>query len=112
MAKTPALAALDWTCRIPVIGQGLVLAGQTLLVGGPVDTVAKIPHSTAEVDSLAAALETTRGGRLLVVSTDDGKTLAEYELPSPPVFDGMAAAHSRLYLSTKLGQVVCMAPLK
>ena len=109
---TPATAASDWTRRIPVIGQGIVLAGQTLLIGGPADTVAEIPHSTAEVDPLAAALETTRGGRLLVVSTADGQTLAEYGLPSPPVFDGMAVADGRLYLSTKLGQVMCMVSRK
>ena len=40
----------------------------------------------------------------------DGKTLSERELPSPPVFDGMAAARGRLYLATRSGQVICLAP--
>jgi hypothetical protein len=35
--------------------------------------------------------------------------LAKYRLDSAPVFDGMAAANGRLYLSLENGQVLCMA---
>ncbi len=35
--------------------------------------------------------------------------LARYRLDSAPVFDGMAAANGRLYLSLENGQVLCMA---
>lgn len=64
----------------------------------------------AEADPLAEALEARHGGRLLVVSAKDGQTAATYDLESPPVFDGMAAAGGRLYVSTKSGQVVCIGP--
>ncbi len=47
---------------------------------------------------------------LTVISTADGQTLKEYPLEAEPVFDGMAAAYGRLYLSMKNGRVLCMAP--
>jgi hypothetical protein len=35
--------------------------------------------------------------------------MAQYELDSPPIFDGMIAAGGRLFLSTMDGRVVCLA---
>jgi hypothetical protein len=55
-----------------------------------------------------AAFEGRAGGRLWVVSTEDGKRLAECELEQPPVFDGMSAARGRLYLATSDGSLICM----
>lgn len=46
---------------------------------------------------------------LRVISTADGRTLKEYQLKAEPVFDGMAAAYGRLYISMKDGKVLCMA---
>jgi hypothetical protein len=106
----PAAAAADWQQRIPVLGRALLLADETLFVAGPPDPVRQIPHEPSAADPLAAALESSRTGRLLAVSAEDGKTLADYELKSPPVFDGMAAANGRLYLSTKSGDVLCLGP--
>lgn len=100
----------NWTCRIPVIGRAMVLANKTLFVAGPDDPVTEVPHEPEGVDPLAEALESTKGGRLLAVSATDGKTTADYELESPPVFDGMCAAKGRLYISTRTGQVVCLGP--
>jgi hypothetical protein len=45
---------------------------------------------------------------LRVVSATEGKKLAEYELESPPVFDGMIAASERLFISTRDGRLLCM----
>jgi hypothetical protein len=45
---------------------------------------------------------------LMVISTADSETLKEYPLEAQPVFDGMAAAYGRLYLSLKNGNVLCM----
>jgi hypothetical protein len=44
---------------------------------------------------------------LWAVSAGDGERLTEYQLESPPVFDGMVAANGRLYLATMDGKVVC-----
>jgi hypothetical protein len=43
----------------------------------------------------------------MAVSSADGKKLAEYDLDSPPIFDGMAAAAGRLYMSTVNGELLC-----
>jgi hypothetical protein len=44
---------------------------------------------------------------LVVMSPADGKVLGEYSLEAEPVFDSMAAAYGKLYLSLKDGSVVC-----
>jgi len=48
-----------------------------------------------------------KGGRLLAYAADDGKKLAERDLP-PVVWDGMAAAHGCLYVSTADGKVLAL----
>ncbi len=98
-----------WTRRVPVLVLGMALADDTLLLAGPDDPVRQVPHDPSEVDPLAEAFESQRGGHLLAVSADDGKTQLELPLESPPVFDGLAVAHGRVYLSTKAGDVVCLA---
>ena len=46
---------------------------------------------------------------LLAVAAADGKPLAELQLPDAPVFDGLIAAQSRLFLATRNGKVLCLA---
>jgi hypothetical protein len=45
---------------------------------------------------------------LLVIETASGKKLSEVSLPSPPVFNGAAAASGRLYLTCEDGSVICL----
>jgi hypothetical protein len=110
----------EWTQDVPLLARAMVLAGGTLFVAGPPDLVdepqafrqindPKVHRSLAEQ---AAAMEGDKGALLLAVSAADGKTLAQYDLDSPPVFDGMAAAAGRLYMTTVNGQVVCLKPDK
>ena len=42
-----------------------------------------------------------------VVSTADGQRRAEYEMESPPVFDGLIAAGRRAFVTTVDGSVSC-----
>jgi outer membrane protein assembly factor BamB len=98
----------DWAHKCSVLGQALVLAGKALFIAGPEDPLRDVPKEPSAVDVLAEALESDRGGRLLAVSPIDGKTIAQHELDSSPVFDGMIAAQGRLYLSTRSGKVICM----
>jgi len=97
--KGPAYEA-RWTREVPILARAMVLAGNTLFLAGPPD-----PFQSEE---LTAALEGTKGVMLLAVSATDGTNRAEYSLDHPPVFDGMAAARGRLYLSLKGGNVACM----
>jgi outer membrane protein assembly factor BamB len=90
-----------WNERLPVLARAAVLADGTLFLAGPPDVFAS--------EEPAAAFAGQRGGLLCALSAADGKKLAQHELDSPPVFDGMAAAGGRLYLSTVDGQVLCMA---
>jgi outer membrane protein assembly factor BamB/ubiquinone/menaquinone biosynthesis C-methylase UbiE len=45
---------------------------------------------------------------LAAISTADGRTINEYLLEAEPVFDGMAAAYGKLYLSMKNGKILCL----
>jgi hypothetical protein len=100
-----------------VLGRALVLAGGTLFVAGPPDvadeeaTLTRIgdPQTAAELAEQAASMAGRRGGLLVAVSAQDGRKLAAYRLESMPVFDGMAAAGGRLFLSMAGGTVLCLA---
>jgi outer membrane protein assembly factor BamB len=99
----------DWTCGVPMVVQAMVLADETLFVAGSPVESNRIPQQPTDADPFAEALETGRSGKLRAVSADNGKTLADYNLKSSPVFDGMATAYGRLYISMKDGSVLCLA---
>lgn len=88
-----------WMERVPVRIRAMVLAGDRLFVAGPPDVV-------DPVDPLGA-FEARKGGLLYAVDTAEGKRVAETKLPSPPVFNGTAAARGRLYLVDEAGYVTC-----
>ena len=46
-------------------------------------------------------------GRLFALAAADGKRLSVHDTPAP-VWDGLAAAGGRLYLSTRSGEVICL----
>ena len=89
-----------WAAEVPQLVRAMLLADQTLWIAGPPDS--------RDLAEAAAGLEGKRGGLLWAVSASDGKRLSEYRLDSPPVFDGMAAAGGRLYLSLDDGRVLCL----
>ncbi|MHC4180935.1 MAG: outer membrane protein assembly factor BamB family protein, partial [Planctomycetota bacterium] len=90
-----------WLVRGPVRVTAMVLAGQTLVAAGPPDVV--------DPQDPLAAFEGRKGAKLWILSADDGAALAEYELPSPPVFDGMAVARGKLYITATNGEVACFS---
>lgn len=106
---------MDWTQDVPVLVRAMVLAKDKLVIAGPPDVVneeesLKTFGSEATQKRLArqaAALEGAEGAMLWVVTTD-GKVLTRKTLKSVPVFDGMAAANSNLYMSTTDGKVICL----
>ena len=89
-----------WEQRLAIRVTAMVRAADTIFVAGSPDVVdPKDPHG---------AWEGRKGGVLAVFAAADGKMLAEYKLPAPPVWDGMAAANGRLYISTSGGDIICM----
>ena len=115
-AKAKSGVSASWERSLPLLTRGMVLSGQTLFVAGPPDVFPRAaenshPYHVVSSEALReqeASLAGKRGGLLMAVSADDGKTLSRYELDHPPVFDGMAAAGGRLYLSTTGGKIICM----
>ncbi|MHC4399668.1 MAG: outer membrane protein assembly factor BamB family protein [Planctomycetota bacterium] len=92
-------AGIVWDRPVGIRITSMLRAGDVLFVAGSPDVVDPAdPHG---------AWEGRKGGLLAAFSTSDGEPLAELELPSPPVWDGMAAA-GRLYLSLSDGTVVCL----
>ena len=93
-----------WKHWLDVRIRAMVKAADTLFVAGPPDVL--------DPKDAFAAFEARKGARLMAVSAGDGRGLAEYELDSPPVFDGMIAADGKLFISTCDGQLLCMGGKK
>ena len=90
-----------WTKPLRIQVRAMVLADKILFVAGPADDENDGPGETDE----------NRAALLIAFSASDGTELAKYPLDSPPIFDGLAAANGRLYLSLENGQILCMAEL-
>ena len=89
----------QWAQRISVRVTSMACAGSTLFAAGTPDVID--PNDTW------AVYEGKRGGRLLVISVEDGELLAEHELASAPVLDGLTIARGRLFISTIDGKIQC-----
>ncbi len=106
----------DWTQDIPLFARGLVLAGDKLFVAGPPDLLDEQqafrqmddPSTRRNLENQSASYKGQKGASLMAVSAADGRILAKYDLDNPPVFDGLIAANSRLYMTTTNGRVLCM----
>jgi outer membrane protein assembly factor BamB len=105
----------DWDRQVPLFAQGMVLAGDTLLVAGPPDimdeeyTFERIVAEDKEVDQVLRrqdqVLKGADGGKLLSVSVSSGEQNEELKLDALPVWDGMAVADGSLFVATKEGKV-------
>lgn len=96
-----------WSVSIPMVVRSLLLtpaagnAGKLIFVGGVIEQVdGKDPLTVYEYRA---------AGSLWAVSAATGEKLGEWSLPAVPVWDGLAAANGRLYLSTTDGSVRCLA---
>ena len=88
-----------WSQHIPVRGAAMVLAGNRLVVVGAPDVV--------DPDDPLGAFEGRKGAALCVFAAGDGNKISEQHLDALPVFDGLAAANGRLFLSMQDGTVRC-----
>ncbi len=90
----------SWEQHLGIRVTAMVRARDIIFVAGSPDIVdSQDPHG---------AWEGRKGGLLAAYGADDGEKLAEYELPAPPVWDGMAATSGRLFLSTSDSSIICM----
>ena len=90
-----------WTTVLPVRAECLVLTANALCLAGPPDVV--------DPDDPWGAFENRKGGRLLLLDRENGKTVAEVPLDSAPCFDGMAVAGGSIFIAQKNGTLACFA---
>jgi outer membrane protein assembly factor BamB len=90
-----------WSNRVPVRVKSMVVTPDQLIISGAPDMV--------DPQDPLGAFEARKGGRVWTISSKDGRKLQEHKLDSPPVFNGMAVARGRLFVSQRNGKVVCLA---
>ena len=119
-AKVGSRFKRKWeTQEVPLLVTAMVSAGDKLVIAGPEDVCNEGGATSKTASSVfkrkKSALERqekiwagAEGAVLEVVSKKDGQTVSKLRLKSLPVFDGMIAAHRRLYISTMDGKVLCL----
>lgn len=108
----------NWTADIPLYARAMVLTDKTLFVCGPPDLideeqtfqrlVSRDPKVQALLERQQSALDGGQGSVLRAVSAVDGTVVKEWQLPSLPIWDAIAAAHGRLLIATVNGEIICM----
>ena len=106
-----------WDRFVPIVARSMALAGNTILVGGPPDTIdeeyaferlaARDPAILKELEEQNEALEGRRGAKMWAVNVETGEQSAGLELDSPPVWDGITSANGQVFVSTVDGRLQC-----
>jgi hypothetical protein len=89
-----------WKTTLPFRPQSIVLTNGKLFLAGPAD-------SSDPAEALAA-LEGKRGSTLWAVNTGNGERMSELHLDAMPVFDGLIAAHGKVFVALQDGSVRCL----
>jgi hypothetical protein len=105
-----------WASDVPVYVRAMALADRQLVIVGPPDiineheTFARLSARDTEVNELLnrqnSALSGEQGSKLLVIDSDLGEVRIELSLDTLPVWDGLASADGKLYLTTTDGRVL------
>jgi hypothetical protein len=106
----------NWTKDIPLFARAMVMADRTLFVAGPADLIDEneirkrlgTPEASRQLREQVDAFVGKKGAMLWAVSAANGQKQTELHLDELPVFDGMAAAYGRLFLTTVEGNVQCL----
>ena len=87
----------------------MVKASDRLNVAGPPDLGKMNPDMLAwqNEEEAVAGFEGKKGVFLRLVSAKDGSKISETKLSALPVFDGMAAANKKVFISLKDGTLEC-----
>ena len=90
-----------WVANVPVRIRAMVRTASALFAAGPPDL--------CDPDDPAGALEGRKGAVLMALDPENGDKQFECPLETPPIYDGLSAAHGRLFLATTGGKVICLA---
>lgn len=98
--------------RLEATGDVLALAKTgnfgVLATGPTANSLRKMKMAKDGIASFPERLGEKQGGELIIFSLPDGKKSTRLKLDATPVFDGLIAARSRLYLSTQDGRMICI----
>ena len=105
-----------WTQNIGMHPRGLVKADKLLFLAGPEDFVDENvgirtrskPEMKEKIRRQAEACDGRHGGFVRAVNSETGEQVSQIKIESIPVFDGMAVANGKLYISLVDGQVTCL----
>jgi len=90
--------------------EAIALAENLVAYAGSVRTDARTPNpEVGQASRLPAGKMPAPLGFLWLVSTADGKKIAEYPLAAPPTFEGVAIAGDRIFVSLQDGSLVSFA---
>jgi outer membrane protein assembly factor BamB len=114
--RSGSKVAYRWTRDVPMLVRAMALAGDKLLIAGPADVLDELgafqSFGDASTQKLLAEQDAVfrgeRGAILQLVDPESGETLAECELNSPPVFDGLVVAAGHVFISVMDGRVVAL----
>ncbi len=106
--RPKARRSFIWQKDSTTIVRAMVLTDGKLVVAGMPDLLKRLGGlSLQNPEESVAAYGGEKGSLLKIVSVQDGKELGSLEFHAAPVFDGMAAANGRLFISLKNGEVHC-----
>jgi len=91
-----------WSKQVPLTGRALILAGNTLVAAG-----APLAPGFGDPE-LSKTFAGAKGGVIWTGSKNDGVRIATADLPSLPVWDGLAAAGDQCVIAWKDGTVLCL----
>ena len=101
LRKDDRSGKLAWkTETFPVGPFAMVVTENKLLVAGFTEAI--------DPADPWANIEGREGSVLWVLSKQNGRKLAEYRLETLPVWNGMAAANGKIFISLKNGKLICL----
>jgi hypothetical protein len=94
-----------WTQNVDIAVKAMVLVNtkgseSAIFVAGP--------HNPGDSQGFLDALAGKHGAILRRFSAKDGNAYGDFELDALPVFDGLAAAYGKLYISLANGKLICL----
>lgn len=97
--------SIEWSVHVPLTAKAMALVDNAVIVAG--EPIYYPPDHPAQ--SYVDAYEGKLGGTVWFASIDDGRKLGEFTGIAQPVWDGMAVADNRIYISAADGYVYCLS---
>ena len=94
LKEFPWSREMQWTRRVPYVVKAIVVAQDALLVAG--------------AGSLGETKDSHGPGTLRIAARSDGAESVAYELPAPPILDGMALTGQGIFVSAIDGSLIAL----